>query len=152
TPATTSKARNPVGAVARAAAGNKSSSSVSVNVSNTSSAPAGLVAAYNFNEGAGVQTSDASGQGHTGTLSNATWNAAGKYGSALSFNGTSAWVTIADAAALRLTTRMTPEAWVRPTYGSGWRSAHLKETPGWPAYSLSTANNGSPPAGLAHVA
>jgi hypothetical protein len=149
--ATTSNGPHTVGAVARDAAGNKASSTVNVNVANTWSAPAGLVAAYGFNEGTGVQTKDASGQGNTGTLSNAIWTASGKYGSALSFNGTSAWVTIADAASLHLTTGMTLEAWVRPTSGSGWRSAILKETPGGLAWSLYTANNGSRPVGYAHV-
>ena len=149
--ATTSNGPHTIGAVARDAGGNKTASTVSVNVENTSSAPAGLVAAFGFNEGAGVQTKDASGQGNTGTLSNATWNTAGKYGSALSFNGTSAWVTIADTASLNLTTGMTLEAWVRPTSGSGWRSAILKEAPNSLAWALYTANNGSRPVGYAHV-
>src|SRR4029078_478220 len=92
---------------------------------NTSSVPAGLVAAYGFNEGTGVQTKDTSGQGNTGTLTNATWKATGQYGAALSFNGT-AWVTIADAASLHLTTGMTLEAWVRPTSGTGWRTGLLE--------------------------
>jgi hypothetical protein len=149
--ATTSNGPHTVGAIARDAAGNRATSTINVNVSNTSSAPAGLVAAYNFNEGAGVQTKDASGQSNTGTLSNATWSASGKYGAALSFNGTSAWVTIADAASLHLTTGMTLEAWVRPTSGSGWRTAILKQSPGGLAWSLYTANNGSRPVGYAHI-
>ena len=37
------------------------------------------------------------GTATTGTVANATWAAAGKYGKALSFNGTSARVTIPDA-------------------------------------------------------
>ena len=39
----------------------------------------------------------------------------GKYGKALQFNGTSALVTIPDAASLHLTTGMTLEAWVNPS-------------------------------------
>jgi Concanavalin A-like lectin/glucanases superfamily/Domain of unknown function (DUF1929)/Bacterial Ig domain len=148
---TTSNGLHTLGAVARDGAGNRSSANVNVTVWNTSSLPAGLVAAYGFNEGAGVQTADESGQGNTGTLSNATWTAAGKFGSALSFNGTSAWVTIADAASLHLTTGMTIEAWVNPTVGTGWRSAILKETPGGLAFALYTANNASRPTGYAHV-
>src|SRR4029078_7850497 len=117
---------------------------------NTSSVPAGLVAAYGFNEGTGVQTKDTSGQGNTGTLTNATWSAGGKYGAALSFNGT-AWVTIADAASLHLTTGMTLEAWVRPTSGTGWRTAILKEKTGGLACSRHTPNTASRPVGYAHV-
>src|SRR5262249_28851566 len=94
---------------------------------------------------------DPQGQASTGPLANATWSAGGKYGSALSFNGTSAWVTIADSPSLDLTNGMTLEAWVRPTSGSGWRAAILKETAGGLAWSLYTANNASRPVGYAHV-
>ena len=72
----------------------------------------GLVAAYSFNEGSGTSVTDSSGNGNTGTVANTTWTASGKYGSALVFNGTSALVTINDAASLHLTTAMTLEAWV----------------------------------------
>ena len=73
------------------------------------------IAAYAFNEGAGTTAGDASGNGRTGALTNATWTAAGKYGGALSFNGSSSRVTVADAAALHLSTAMTLEAWVKPS-------------------------------------
>ena len=77
--------------------------------------PSGLSAAYGFNAGSGTTAVDASGNGHTGTISGATWTAAGKFGGALSFDGTNDWVTVADAAALDLTTGMTLMAWVYPT-------------------------------------
>ncbi|HEY2371460.1 MAG TPA: hypothetical protein VGH82_02840, partial [Gaiellaceae bacterium] len=48
-----------------------------------------LVAAYGFEEGQGSSTADASGNGNNGTLVNAAWSSAGKFGDALSFNGTS---------------------------------------------------------------
>src|SRR5207302_7234735 len=73
-----------------------------------------LVAAYSFNEGTGTAVTDNSGNGHTGTIANATWTSSGKFGSALSFNGTNAKVSIPDAASLELTTGMTLEAWVNP--------------------------------------
>jgi endonuclease/exonuclease/phosphatase family metal-dependent hydrolase/fibronectin type 3 domain-containing protein len=77
------------------------------------------VAAYGFNENSGTTTADASGSGRTGTLSNTTWNTSGKNGGALSFNGSSSRVIVADAAALRLSNAMTIEAWVNPaTAGS----------------------------------
>jgi len=76
-----------------------------------------LVAAYSFNEGAGTSVGDASGNGHTGTVT----GAAGQFGGALSFDGTDDWVTVADAAGLDLTTGMTLEAWVNPTALRGWR-------------------------------
>src|SRR5947209_5299085 len=49
----------------------------------------GLVAAYGFDEGSGTRVADASGNGNSGTISNATWSTAGKYGGALQFNGSS---------------------------------------------------------------
>src|SRR2546422_7005644 len=48
------------------------------------------------------------------TVTGATW-AAGRFGSALEFNGTGALVTVNDSASLALTSGMTLEAWVYPT-------------------------------------
>ena len=70
----------------------------------------GLVAAYNFDNGTAT---DKTGLGHNGVLTGAV-SAAGIYGQALSFNGISSLVTIADANDLDFTTGMTLEAWVRP--------------------------------------
>src|SRR5262249_49077787 len=84
----------------------------------TTPAIVGLVAAYSFNEGAGTAVTDVTGNGNTGTISGATWTAAGRYGRALSFDGTSARVTVPDAASLHLTTGMTLEAWVNPSTGT----------------------------------
>jgi hypothetical protein len=148
---TTSNGTHTLSAVARDAAGNRSSASLDVTVSNTSSTPAGLVAAYSFNAGSGVQTVDSSGQGNTGTIAGATWTANGKFGSALSFDGTTARVTVADANSLDLTTAMTIEAWVNPSSGTGWREVVLKETSGGLAYALYAANNGSRPAAYVHT-
>jgi hypothetical protein len=86
-----------------------------------------LVAGYGFDEGAGPTTADASGHGNTGTITNATWTTAGKFGKALSFNGTSARVTVPDAPELQLTTAMTLEAWVNPSVvSSAWRDVIYK--------------------------
>jgi chitodextrinase len=73
----------------------------------------GLVAAYGFNEGSGTTIADISGNGITGTLQGATWTTGGKYGNALSFNGTSSYVDLGNPAALQLTGSMTVEAWVK---------------------------------------
>ena len=93
----------------------------------TVATPAGLVAAYAFNEGTGTTVADASGNTLTGTISGATWTTGGKYGSALVFNGTNALVTIPNAASLQLTVGMTLEVWVNPTTVSGaWRDVIYK--------------------------
>src|SRR6266550_3488691 len=113
--------------------------------------PAGLVAAYAFDEGAGTTTSDASGSANTATISGATWNVNGKFGKALSFNGSSSLLTVPDAASLDLTTGMTLEAWLYPTTLSGWRTAILKRTTSGLAYSLYAHNNDPQPATTINV-
>jgi hypothetical protein len=100
-----------------------------------------LVAAYGFEEGAGQTVSDVSGLGHTGTISGASWTTSGKFGNALSFNGTSSLITIGDANDLDLTTGMTLEAWVDPTTVDGnWRDVIYK---GNDDYFLSATDYGS---------
>jgi hypothetical protein len=130
---------------ARDAAGNQATSApVAVNVSNTT--PVGLVAAFGFDEGSGATALDSSGRNNNGTVTSAVWTTAGKFGRALAFNGTSSWVTVADAAALDLTTGMTLEAWVNPTSLSGWRTALLKEAGGGLSYALYANDNTPNPA------
>jgi hypothetical protein len=96
-----------------------------------------LVAAYNFNQGAGTTLTDVSGNSNHGALTNGpVWTAAGRYGGALTFDGANDFVSINDAASLDLSTGMTLEAWVRPATNSGWRTVILKETPGNLAYCI----------------
>jgi hypothetical protein len=150
---TTTAANGPhlLTAVARDAAGNATeSSAVAVTVSNTQ-ASTGLVAAYGFDQGAGSLATDATGTGHTGSITGATWTASGRFGGALNFNGTSAQVTIADAPDLHLTTGMTLEAWVRPTTLSGWRTVVMKEAANGLAYTLYAHDQAPRPAAYIRV-
>src|SRR5882672_6384085 len=78
-----------------------------VGVETAAAQPVGLVAAYGFNEGSGTTIVDLSGNNNTGAISNATWTTQGRYGNALTFNGSNALITIPDAPSLRLTTAMT---------------------------------------------
>lgn len=80
----------------------------------------GLVASYKFNEGAGTVATDSSNNNHSGTLVNAGWTPAGKYGSAVSLNGTSGYVRV-DTPGWP-TGEMTWVAWVFPNVISGWRA------------------------------
>ena len=115
-------------------------------VGSTRAATTGLVAAYSFNEGSGTTVGDASGTGNNGTTSNTTWSAAGKYGGALSFNGTSARVNIPNSASLQLTSAMTLEAWVNPTATtSKWRDVIYKGNDNY--YLEGTSDTSSRPAG-----
>src|SRR4051812_41809146 len=106
---------------------------------------ANLVAAYGFEEQSGLTAVDASGTGNTGTLNNATWSSAGKFGGCLSFNGTNSWVTVNDSASLHLTNAMTVEAWVNVASLGGWEAAVFKERPAGLSYALYTSDNTSRP-------
>ena len=130
-------------ALARDGAGNSAESSpVTVTVSNAAG-PAGLVAAFGFDEASGTTALDASGNGNAGQISGATRVPGGRFGAALSFNGTSNLVSVADAATLDLTNGITLEAWVQPTAISGWQTAILKEGASGLAYAL-YANDSAP--------
>ena len=65
-----------------------------------------------------------------------TRTASGKFGRALSFDGSNDLVTVADAAALHLTSGITLETWVNPSRLTGWRTAVLKEQSAGLAWSL----------------
>jgi hypothetical protein len=112
----------------------------------------GLVAAYSFNAGSGTTVADASGNGNTGTITGATWSAAGKYGNALSFNGTNNFVTVNESASLDLTGAMTLEAWVNPSaLGSTWRCVLLKEQSGGLIYALYANTDTNRPSGHVYI-
>ena len=107
----------------------------------------GLVLALGFDEGAGRAAVDSSVVGNTATTREASMvRAAGKFGTAMRFDGVNDWVTVTDGAAaspLDLTNRMTIEAWVNPTALSGWETVVLKERAGGLAYAL-YAHDGAP--------
>jgi len=104
-----------------------------------------LVAAYGFDEGSGTVVNDASGNGNNGTISGARWTTSGKYGNALTFNGTSALVTINNAASLQLTSGMTLEAWVYPSsVSSVWEDVIYKANDNY--FLEGTSPNSSRPA------
>ncbi|MER7618549.1 LamG domain-containing protein, partial [Nonomuraea wenchangensis] len=111
----------------------------------------GLVAAYGMNEGTGTTVSDSSGLGNAGEAESTSWTG-GKYGQALSFDGSFSWVTVPHAASLRLRTGMTLSAWVRPSTVAGWRSVAAKELGGEGlAYGLYASAEGSLPTGWAQT-
>ena len=98
--------------------------------------------------GRGRPSPTLSGNGNNGTITNATWSTSGKYGGALQFNGTSALVTIPDAASLHLSSGMTLEAWVNPsTVNANWRDVIYKGNDNY--YLSATSTNASlPDAGM----
>ncbi len=80
------------------------------------------VIALGFNEGSGSTTADASGNNNNGTLiGGVTWTTAGKYGNALSFNGSSGVVRILDSSTWRVNglTGYTVSMWIKVKNVSG---------------------------------
>lgn len=68
----------------------------------------------------------ASGENNTGTVVDTGWDSTGKFGKALSFNGTTGMVTIGDAPSLRLTSGVILSAWVKAASVTGWRTVAMK--------------------------
>ncbi len=77
-----------------------------------------LVLAMPFEEGSGTSAADVSGNSNNGTLIAApTWVGAslGRYGNALSFNGTTQYITVADSNSLDMTQTFSISLWVKPS-------------------------------------
>ncbi|HEY6889952.1 MAG TPA: LamG-like jellyroll fold domain-containing protein, partial [Solirubrobacter sp.] len=111
-------------------------------------AATGPVAAYGFDEASGTTVTDSSSFGNTGVIDGATRVTGGKFGGALSFDGTNDRVRVPDSASLDLTTGMTLEAWVNPRNSSGWHNVMLKERTGDLTYALYASGTTSPSAQL----
>ena len=103
------------------------------------------VASYGFEEPVGDLAVDESGA-HDGDIAGATRSGAGRFGRALSFDGKNDIVTVPDDSALRLTTGMTLEAWVKPTAATAWRSVIFKETNAGASYGLYANSDADRPA------
>ena len=114
----------------------------------------GLIAAYAFDDGGGTTVRDASGQNNTGSTLNTAWSTSGRFGGALTFNGSSSLVSVPDSTSLDLTTGFTVEAWVKPAaaMGAAWQTIAIKEQPGDFVYGLYANSNTSVPAGVAFAA
>ena len=131
------------------AAGNRSTkTSLSTTTAACSTTPTDLVAAYGFEESSGVSVSDRSGSGNGGSVVGATWDPAGKFGKALSFDGAGDFVSVADSSSLDLSTGMTLEAWVKPVaLGTTWRTVVFKERAGGMTYALYANDDSARPLG-----
>src|SRR6185295_15051310 len=76
--------------------------------------PPGMVLGYGFEETSGTTATDASPFKNNGTINGPVSSTSGKFGRALSFDGTNDRVDVPDAASLDLSNGMTLEAWVKP--------------------------------------
>ncbi|MBY0373616.1 MAG: DUF1929 domain-containing protein, partial [Bryobacteraceae bacterium] len=109
-----------------------------------------MVAAYHCNEASGTILNDVSGRGNHGTAPAAGWTTSGRYGGALSLNGTR--VLVPDADSLDLTNSLTVEAWVYPTGTSNWQTVVMKESSNGLAYALYGRVNAARPGAYVNVA
>ena len=75
----------------------------------------GIVGLWHFDEGSGVVTvADSSGNAFDGTVYGATTGEPGKFGNALSFDGSGDYVDCGIAVDNTITTGVTLEAWIKP--------------------------------------
>ena len=112
----------------------------------------GLVAAYSLNENAGPTAFDASAEDNDGVLNGAGWTSAGRFGGAVTFDGTNDWITVLDDPSLDLTNSLTLEAWVKPReLGSVWRTVIMKEQPAGLSYGLYGETSSGRPSGSVNV-
>jgi len=74
----------------------------------------GPVGYWNFDEGYGTTAYDSTGYKNDGTITGATWVKNGKKGGALSFNGSSDYVQIADDESLNITDEIAISVWIKP--------------------------------------
>jgi hypothetical protein len=104
----------------------------------------GLYAYWPFNEGAGTVTTDASGGGNNGTLTNFNSTATSGWvtdstvgGTVLSFDGVDDYVTVPYSSNLNLTTGVTLSAWVKTTQTNrGDIITRYKPASPFPGYGL----------------
>ena len=74
----------------------------------------GLVGSWHFNEGSGTSASDSSGNANRGTLTNGPTWVDGKFGKALSFDGSDDYVNMPNSGSLDIADAITLAAWVYP--------------------------------------
>jgi hypothetical protein len=106
---------------------------------------------YKFDEGYGTTANNAGngGSADNGTISNATWTNDGKFGKALSFNGTNNIVTVANPTTFDfVTSDFTLSAWVNPaatqSSGTGRIIDKLKTVSGTSSYFMGVNASGNP--------
>lgn len=83
----------------------------------------GNVLLFHLDESSGT-LADSSGQANNGTSSGATYSQSGKFNKALSFNGSSNFVSVANSTSLNPTNAITLEAWFNPS-AVGWKYKRL---------------------------
>ena len=115
----------------------------------TGGSPLGTQTGYwKFDEGYGTTAHDSTLNADNGTLSGSTtpsWTQSGKFGKALSFNGSTAYITMNNPTALQLTGALSLSAWVNPTSVSSNQDVIAKDgVSGNYGYRLYIDSSGKP--------
>jgi hypothetical protein len=112
-------------------------------VTHKAEASSGLVGYWSFDEGAGTTAYDSSGNGNNGTLINSPVWSAGKYGSALTFDGTTNYVEMSNSSVLN-NANFTIEAWIFINADVNQTQARIvsKQETGSKSYSFDIFGNG----------
>ncbi|MDO8594906.1 MAG: LamG domain-containing protein [bacterium] len=103
----------------------------------------GLVNYWSLNEGTGTKATDASGTGNTGTLTGGPTWVTGRYGQAVSFDGTDDYVSITDNS-LASGSSITPSLWFNQTSSKTvglFASAAASDAPG--EFTMLVNSNGT---------
>ena len=87
---------------AAGASGSPKTVGVTLTVNPAPPAGTGPVGAWGFDETSGTAVTDGSGRGNNGTIAGAVRTTAGRFGSALTFDGVNDWVTVPDSTSLDL--------------------------------------------------
>ncbi|MDC0449170.1 LamG domain-containing protein [bacterium] len=102
----------------------------------------GPVAHYKFDENTGTtSTYDSSGNGNTGTMNGSMTEAdwiRGKHGSALEFDGSDDYISVADSTSLDITGKLTITTWLNPSSLSSYRFIMEKGEDDTDAYAFTT--------------
>lgn len=93
--------------------------------------PSGLVAAYPLDETTGTLIADQSSYGAYGYMQGTLTSVTGKVGTALSFNGSSQYVSVGNNSQTQLNAKGTVEAWVKSSTTTGSLAAVSKSSNFW---------------------
>jgi VCBS repeat-containing protein len=110
-------------------------------------------ASFGFEEASGTTSVDSSGNANNGTFAASggpTRVTAGRFGSAMQFDGVNDLISVVDANSLDFTSAMTLMAWVKPTTITGWRNVLMKQAGSdlvYGIYANDTTSGSGRPAG-----
>ena len=99
------------------------------------------IAAYSFDEGSGSVAHDLIGANDGAFNNGTTWSSAGKFGSAVRFDGIDDLITIPAAANLNLGRNFTIETWVKPDALTPYDYVLVKEAGATATYALIPEGN-----------